>query len=48
MVLQVIFWILIILGVVGYWAPEPYLRYVRGIDLILFIIVGLKLFGMPT
>lgn len=48
MVLQIIFWILIILGICGYWAPAPFDRYVRGVDLVLFIILGLKIFGMPS
>lgn len=48
MVLTVIYWVLIILAVVGFWVPEPYARYWRGFDLILFVILGLKLFGMPT
>ena len=48
MVLQILYWILLILCVIGFWVPEPYLKYARGIDLILFIILGLKVFGMPS
>jgi hypothetical protein len=48
MVLQVIYWILILLAICGYWAPDPYKGYVRGLDLVLFIILGVKLFGIPS
>ena len=47
MVLEVVFWVLIILAIAGWWAPAPYDRYVRGIDLVLFIILGLHVFGLP-
>jgi len=48
MVLMILFWIILILAILGFWAPEPYLKYVRGVDLVLFVILGLKLFGPPT
>lgn len=48
MVLAVIFWVLIILALAGFWFPEPYTKYVRGFDLILFIILGVKIFGLPS
>lgn len=47
MVLEIIFWILLILAFLGFWFPEPYIRYVRGVDLVLITILGLRLFGMP-
>jgi hypothetical protein len=48
MVLAVIFWVLIILALAGFWFPEPYVKYARGFDLILFIILGIKVFGLPS
>ena len=48
MVLQVIYWVLIILPLAGFWFPEPYAKFARGFDLVLFIILGLKVFGMPS
>lgn len=48
MVLEIIYWIILILAIIGFFVPEPYVRYVRGVDLVLFVIVGLKLFGPPT
>jgi hypothetical protein len=48
MVLVVIYWVLILLALAGFWAPEPWAKYARGFDLILFIILGLKVFGMPS
>lgn len=47
MVIEILFWLLIILAVLGFWAPEPYVRYVRGLDLVLFILIGLRVFGFP-
>lgn len=47
MVLEIIFWILLILSFLGFWCPDPYVRYVRGVDLVLIAIIGLKLFGVP-
>lgn len=50
MVLPILYWLLLILWVIGYLAPvpEPYGKYVRGVDLVLFIILGVKVFGFPT
>jgi hypothetical protein len=48
MVLVVIYWLLIILALVGWFAPEPWARYGRGLDLVLFIILGIKIFGLPS
>jgi hypothetical protein len=48
MVLQVIYWIILLLAILGVWAPDPYARYVRGIDLVLFVILGIRLFGFPS
>lgn len=48
MVLVVLYWLIVILGICGYWIPEPYARYARGIDLVLFIILGIKIFGLPS
>jgi hypothetical protein len=47
MVLEIVFWILLILAFVGYFAPEPFLKYRGFLDLVLFVILGLKLFGAP-
>lgn len=47
MVLEVVFWVLIILGFAGTFAPEPWNRYGRYVDLILFVILGLRIFGFP-
>lgn len=47
MVLEVIFWVLIILALAGWFVPEPWAKYTRGIDLVLFIILGLHVFGIP-
>jgi hypothetical protein len=47
MILTILYWIILILAILGIWAPEPYVRFVRGVDLILFVILGLKLFGSP-
>jgi len=47
MVLEVIFWVLIILALAGWFVPEPYSKYVRSVDLILFVILGLRVFGVP-
>lgn len=46
-VLAVIFWVLIILSVLSFWAPDPWVRYVRGVDLVLLTILGLAVFGFP-
>lgn len=46
MVLDVLFWVLLLLAVVAFWVPEPYGKYVRGVDLILFIIVGFRVFPL--
>ena len=48
MVLQILYWIILILSIIGFWAPEPYVRYVRGVYIVLFVILGLKVFGMPV
>ena len=48
MVLAIIFWVLLLLAVIGCFVPEPYLKYSRIVDLILFIILGLKVFGTPA
>ena len=48
MVLQVLYWIILLLAIIGFWVPEPYAKYSRGVDLVLFVILGLKIFGMPT
>lgn len=47
MVLEVVFWVLIILGFAGTFAPEPWNRYGRYVDLVLFVILGLRIFGFP-
>lgn len=50
MVLITLYWLLLILAVIGYFpaVQEKFGLYVRGLDLILFIIIGLKLFGLPS
>ena len=50
MVLVCIYWILLILALVGYFpaVQEKFGIYIRGIDLVLFVIIGIKLFGMPS
>ena len=48
MVLLVLYWILLILAIISVWCPEPYVKYVRGVDLILFVILGIKIFGVPS
>lgn len=48
MVLQVLYWIIIILCLAAHWFPEPYFRLSRFIEVVLFVIIGLKLFGFPT
>lgn len=47
MVIEILFWIILLLAVLGFWAPEPYLRYVRGVDLVLFVLLGIRVFGLP-
>jgi hypothetical protein len=47
MVLEIIYWVLIILACAGFWVPAPYQTYWRGFDMVLFIIIGLHLFGVP-
>lgn len=50
MVLEVIFWILLILSVLAVFTPDawPYANKGRyGVVLILVLILGLKLFGYP-
>jgi hypothetical protein len=47
MILEVIFWVLIILGFAGSFAPAPYDRYFRYGDFVLFVILGLRVFGFP-
>jgi hypothetical protein len=46
MVLCVIFWILLILSFIGYFAPDTYAKHFRLVELILFTILGLKIFGV--
>jgi hypothetical protein len=50
MVLVVLYWLLVILAAIGYIPAvnEKLGIFGRGIDLVLFIILGLKLFGLPT
>jgi len=48
MVLQVLYWILLILTFGRFWLPEPYVKHAYFVEGILFIIIGLKLFGMPS
>lgn len=47
MVLEIIFWVVLLLSLAGYWAPEPYVKYRDYIDLVLFVILGIKVFGAP-
>ncbi len=47
MVLPVIYGVLIILACAGFWFPEPYARYARGFDIVLFFILGLSVYGVP-
>jgi hypothetical protein len=45
MILAAIFWVLLILAVLGVFAPpEPWGRYIRGIDLVLIAILGFRVF----
>jgi hypothetical protein len=47
MVLEVIFWVLLLLSLIGF-APAPWAPRVSwGIAFVLFIILGLKVFGVP-
>jgi hypothetical protein len=48
MVLVVIYWLLIILALCSRFAPDPLARYLGVFDLVLFIILGIKVFGLPT
>lgn len=47
MVLQILFWILLILSAIGVIAPPspPYARVSGVVTIILFAILGLKVFG---
>jgi hypothetical protein len=47
MILPILYWIILILAILGMCAPDPYVRYLRGVELVLFVILGLKLFGIP-
>lgn len=47
MVIEILFWLLLILAALGFFVPEPYTRYVRGVDLVLFVLLGLRVFGFP-
>lgn len=47
MVLEILFWLLLVLGFIGYFAPEPYGRYRGYVDFILFVILGIRIFGLP-
>lgn len=42
--LPILFWVLLVLAILGFWCPEPYVRYVRGVDLVLLLIIGLRVF----
>lgn len=47
-VLVVIYWVILLLCLGSYWLPEPYAAHGRFIPIVLFVIIGLKLFGMPN
>lgn len=48
MILTILFWILVILCVVGYFIPDPrFVRASNGVLLLLIIILGWKVLGSP-
>ena len=42
MIIDCIFWLLLLLAFLGYFVPEPYIRYRGYIDLVLIAILGFK------
>jgi hypothetical protein len=47
MVLEILYWLILILAVIGFFVPEPYYRYTRGVDLVLFVLLGIRVYGLP-
>lgn len=47
MVLEILFWILLLLTIIGCFTPEPWRAHLRYVDLVLFVLLGLRVFGMP-
>jgi len=41
-ILDCLFWLLLILAALGYFAPAPYIRYRGYIDLLLIAYLGVK------
>jgi hypothetical protein len=42
--LPILFWILLILAIIGVWAPPPYQVWGFRLALVLFVILGLRVF----
>jgi hypothetical protein len=50
MLLPILYWVILVLAVIGVFVPPTYapVRYINGVVLIvLFIIIGLKIFKVP-
>lgn len=45
--LGILYWLLVILCVIGAFAPAPYQIWGGRLALVLFIILGIKVFGLP-
>lgn len=47
MVLEVIYWVILLLCLASNWFPDPFVRYSRFIEFVLFVIIGMRIFGLP-